>query len=299
MAAGCGRLGPGGSRRWAPVAAASACCCLGLLGLFHIPLPAGVELHAAKLLPPPPLGGTAGWAAWVNQPPVAPSVGEPRPIPRLLHQTWKTNVPPAELVPYIESWRVHNPGWGYKMWNDTAALSFLEEEYPWFHKHIENFKSGVEKADILRYFILYHFGGVYADLDMECLRPWEPLLARHDRSMQCALGAEPHAHAKKQGERNLLLCNALMISAPKHPFWEAVFNALLDKVPQVKADAAYGAWSSPVDTTGACACNERSSVLGLDGLVPSLVYQMRSPSQGRSCCLRSGRLTRQRSLTWW
>ena len=51
-----------------------------------------------------------------------------------------------------------------------SALAFLKREYPWFQKHIGAFKSGVEKADILWYFILYHYGGVYADLDMECLR---------------------------------------------------------------------------------------------------------------------------------
>ena len=26
---------------------------------------------------------------------------------------------------------------------------------------------------MLRYFLLYHFGGVYADLDVQCLRPFE------------------------------------------------------------------------------------------------------------------------------
>ena len=62
------------------------------------------------------------------------------------------------------------------MWNDTEGMALIRNHYPWFYKHIGAFKTGVEKADIMRYFILYHHGGVYADLDMECLRPWEPLL---------------------------------------------------------------------------------------------------------------------------
>eukprot|EP01047_Picozoa_sp_COSAG01_P097043 COSAG01_NODE_27432_length_685_cov_18.373720_2_plen_48_part_00 len=41
--------------------------------------------------------------------------------------------------------------------------------YPWFVPHLQQFKSGVEKADIMRYFILYHHGGIYADLDMEAV----------------------------------------------------------------------------------------------------------------------------------
>ena len=170
-------------------------------------------------------------------------------VSRVLHQTWKTSEPPEELKGYVASWRQHNPHWEYRFWNDTQGLLLIEEHYPWFYKHIGKFKSGVEKADIMRYFILYHHGGVYADLDMECLRPWEPLLRRHDEDFQAVLGSEPHQHAQKQGSRNLLICNAMMFSAAKHPFWEEVFNKLLDRVPELQMNNG-GEWVSPVDTTG-------------------------------------------------
>ena len=118
--------------------------------------------------------------------------------------------------------------------------------YPWFVPHLRQFKSGVEKADIMRYFILYHYGGIYADLDMESVRPIEPLLERHDRHWGVALASEPFDHAQNQDSRNLLVCNAMMISQPRHPFWEAVFKALLEKVPQLRHNTED---LSPVDTT--------------------------------------------------
>lgn len=64
----------------------------------------------------------------------------------------------------------------------------------------KKFRSGIEKSDILRYLLLYHYGGVYADLDVECLRPFEPLLRRHSgkSSFGCVFGAEPHGHAQNQ-----------------------------------------------------------------------------------------------------
>ena len=70
----------------------------------------------------------------------------------------------------------------------------------------EKFRTGVEKSDILRYLLLYHYGGVYADLDVECLRPFEPLLQRHsgEDSFGCVFGAEPHGHAQKQARATLL-----------------------------------------------------------------------------------------------
>jgi hypothetical protein len=48
----------------------------------------------------------------------------------------------------------------------------------------------------------------------------------------------------------MLVCKAMMVSQPKHPFWEAVFRALLEQVPRLKAARAGGEDLSPVDTTG-------------------------------------------------
>jgi hypothetical protein len=132
------------------------------------------------------------------------------PIPRVLHQTWKTHEPPPELLGYIESWHVHNPHLEYMLWNDTEGLSLIETHYPWFYKHMDVFKTGVERADIMRYFILYHYGGIYADLDMEAVRPIEPLLAMHDDNFGVALGTEPFDHAQNQDSRcakSSLSCN--------------------------------------------------------------------------------------------
>ena len=215
---------------------------VGLLALVVIPLLAWVRSEGARAAPP------AGEFGWLPRREVAVRTAAPaQKIPRVLHQVWKTHNIPAELQGYVKSWQVHNPEWEIRLWNDTESMALIQQHYPWFFKHIHHFKSGVEKADIFRYFILYHHGGVYMDLDMECLRPWEPLLARHDETFQCVLGAEPHAHAQKQQQRNVLVCNAAMISAARHPFWEEVFNALLDKVPEI---ANGDGWLSPVDSTG-------------------------------------------------
>jgi hypothetical protein len=135
-----------------------------------------------------PIMGTVGWPLRRE----AAAAGRPRAtqkVPRVLHQVWKTHAVPADLQGYVDSWRRENPEWTFRIWNDTESLSLIKDHYPWFYKHIHHFKSGVEKADIFRYFILYHHGGVYMDLDMECLRPWDPLLQRHDETFQCVLGA--------------------------------------------------------------------------------------------------------------
>ena len=47
-----------------------------------------------------------------------------KPIPRVLHQTWKSHEPPGELLGYIESWQTHNPHLEYMLWNDTEGCDF-------------------------------------------------------------------------------------------------------------------------------------------------------------------------------
>jgi hypothetical protein len=82
---------------------------------------------------------------------------------------------------------------------------------------------------------------------MEAIRPIAQLLEAHDTNFGVALGSEPYDHAMAQGSRNMLICNAMMISRRHHPYWEAVFSALLGQIGKIKtADEPL----SPVDTTG-------------------------------------------------
>jgi hypothetical protein len=110
---------------------------------------------------------------------------------------------------------------------------------------------------------------------MECLRPWEPLLVRHDREFGCALGAEPHAHAVNQGGRNQLVCNAVMLSAPRHGLWERVFARLLRSAQTPEALEGL----SPVDTTGPV-------LLALGGRVIKCPYPLNviKDTYDHSCC---------------
>ena len=74
-----------------------------------------------------------------------------------------------------------------------------------------------------RYFVLSEFGGVYADIDVECLRPLDDVINQYD----CFLSQEPteHAHfiASMDGP---LVSNALMGCRPGHPFFKKVINDL-------------------------------------------------------------------------
>ncbi len=120
----------------------------------------------------------------------APRQGLPRMIPPILHQTWKNDDVPKQFLGWIESWSRHNPGWTRMFWNDRTLIEFVGEHYPDFLPTFCSYKQVILRADAGRYLLLHHFGGVYADLDCECVAPFDPIMAE-DRVVLCR---EPPAH---------------------------------------------------------------------------------------------------------
>ncbi|OCH87495.1 glycosyltransferase family 32 protein [Obba rivulosa] len=102
--------------------------------------------------------------------------GFPERIPRIIHQTWKSEVLPAEWADISQGCRDMMRDYEYKLWTDASARELIAEEYPWFLDTFDGYKYPIQRADAIRYFALYHHGGIYMDLDIACLRPLDPLL---------------------------------------------------------------------------------------------------------------------------
>jgi glycosyltransferase involved in cell wall biosynthesis len=143
-------------------------------------------------------------------------------IPTTLHQLWKTEDVPSRYTALRETWRRRNPSWDFRLWTDRDLLDLVATRYPELLEMFRAYPLAICRADLGRYLILEAFGGVYADLDCECLRPLGPLLAGVD----FAIGLEPDEHhgdglvARSGLER--ILCPSFIASAPSHPFWGRV-----------------------------------------------------------------------------
>ena len=89
-------------------------------------------------------------------------------IPKIIHQIWLGSPLPEAFIELQQSWiELHlGRGWSYKLWTDAdvAQMRLYNQE---FYDATDNY--GV-KSDILRWEILYLYGGVYIDMDFECLR---------------------------------------------------------------------------------------------------------------------------------
>ena len=147
-------------------------------------------------------------------------------ITKIIHQTWKDNRIPEEFQAFSCSWRNHHPGWEYRLWTNADNLDFIRREYHWFLPFFDNYQLDIQRADAVRYFILYTYGGVYVDLDFECFKPIEPLLDDHE----CVLALEPERHCQKHGVEQII-SNAFMASVPRHPLFYAVAKDMAFHVP--------------------------------------------------------------------
>jgi inositol phosphorylceramide mannosyltransferase catalytic subunit len=93
-------------------------------------------------------------------------------IPRVFHQIW---VGPDPVLDGFEEWRAswarHHPDWEQRLWVDGNLPPDLRNREVY-----ELDRHPVERADILRLELLFRFGGVYLDADLECLKPIDPLI---------------------------------------------------------------------------------------------------------------------------
>jgi len=142
-------------------------------------------------------------------------------IPKIIHQTaprdeskWKGIWKHCQ-----ESWRRNFPDWEYRMWTDEDLDELIRTKYEWFYDTYSNYPKNINRFDAARYFILYEYGGIYADMDYQCLKNFEHLIPKCKASAAESPFDNETYHEKYQ--------NALMASPPKHPFWERIWEDLI------------------------------------------------------------------------
>tara|TARA_R110000868_G_scaffold195048_3_gene440725 strand:- start:11195 stop:11815 length:621 start_codon:yes stop_codon:yes gene_type:complete len=88
----------------------------------------------------------------------------------IIHQTWKKASVDHNQQLKIDSIKRVYPSYTYMFWTDDDNGAFLKEHYPEFCKFY-NTLSNIQKVDFIRYLYIYHFGGLYLDLDVELFSP--------------------------------------------------------------------------------------------------------------------------------
>lgn len=132
-------------------------------------------------------------------------------IPAIIHQTYKNASIPPEWQQTRNTILDTNSDYEYMFWTDEFSRRFLAAHYAWFLPTYDSYKYPIMRADAIRYFALYHYGGFYIDLDIGVKQSLDPL-----RKF-------PTAFYKTSP---LGVSNDFMASTPKHPFMLKVINSL-------------------------------------------------------------------------
>ena len=89
-------------------------------------------------------------------------------IPKIIHQTWKTEDIPYEWKTAVNYCRTINKNFKYILWTDETMDNFVKENYLNFYKIYKSYKYNIQRCDAFRYLLLYKYGGIYLDMDIMC-----------------------------------------------------------------------------------------------------------------------------------
>jgi len=138
-------------------------------------------------------------------------------VPKIIHQQWKDERIPNKFMKWRTKWLTlyPEPEYKYMLWTDTNGRELIQKHYPWFLETYDAYEHNINKADATRYFVLHHYGGIYADLD------YEPMINFYEYLPKNQVGVVESPYYWNEQTQN-----CLMSSPQGDPFWLDLFFIL-------------------------------------------------------------------------
>jgi GT2 family glycosyltransferase len=124
-------------------------------------------------------------------------------IPKIIHQLWIGSKPAP--TNHMDTWKHKHPDFEYIRWNESE-LQRRDMKLECQHR-IDEMEEINGKADIIRWEILYKYGGIFLDADSICIEPVDDTLTN------CKSFAGWEQEQVRQG----LIATGTMGFPPKHP----------------------------------------------------------------------------------
>lgn len=147
-------------------------------------------------------------------------------VPRRIFQTWKEReVQNPVLRSWQNSWKELNPGYSYYIFDDTDNREFVKNNFPDMLELYDSYKENICRVDVIRYMYLYVNGGIYADLDFQCLQSFQPFIEQmEERGINVVMGGLGEMEKSEHNFHDIP--NALIVSSVRTDFWLFVLQAL-------------------------------------------------------------------------
>lgn len=80
-------------------------------------------------------------------------------IPKLLHQSWKTNELPEKFEKWSKVCREKHHDWEWVLWTNEDNLNLVKKYFPWLEETYLALPGEIYRADFSRNLYMYIFGG--------------------------------------------------------------------------------------------------------------------------------------------
>lgn len=161
--------------------------------------------------------------------PSEPRAGGPQPhIPKIVHQTYKSRTLPANYAQWKRACEATNPEWEFKLWTDEDNLKLIQDHYPELLELYLGYDVTIKRIDMVRYTYLHHYGGVYLDMDMVCLKPFDTETDFNTSSSFWVARNKPSTPSEPYPPTGVAggWSNQFMASPIGHPLLLSIFQAL-------------------------------------------------------------------------
>jgi mannosyltransferase OCH1-like enzyme len=143
-------------------------------------------------------------------------------IPKNIFQTWKNETVPDNWKNAQQSVILMNPNWKYTLYTDSMNDTIIKNYFSDFYSTYISFKYPIQRADAIRYCILYLYGGIYLDLDYIANKSFDDLVLNNE------VGLIRSANTPS------ILTNSFLISIAKSEFWLKCIQQMTVKLPFYK-----------------------------------------------------------------
>ncbi|XWV26812.1 glycosyltransferase [Tupanvirus soda lake] len=150
------------------------------------------------------------------------------PIPKILHQIWLQGEKqiPYKFIPNINKVKQFHLTWKYILWDDLAIIQLLRKNDIWIQTYYK-LTYLHQKIDYAKYIILYEYGGVYVDVDVIMVKPFDTLLD-NNKSVELVVSKTNLGWFESMiyCGRELCINNGIIMAQPKSP----ILNSVIDYV---------------------------------------------------------------------
>ena len=149
-------------------------------------------------------------------------------IPKIIHQIWyqgEDNVP-SNYKKYALSWTKKNVDYEYVLWSEKEIKQLITVKFQKYLIFFNSLPTMIQKIDFAKYCIMYEHGGVYADMDSECINGVDSLFQSSKETLYVASLSTDFFENLVHGYHDQLYNNGWFASSKKNVFWKLLMSQI-------------------------------------------------------------------------